>query len=90
MEDIKDCELTKEDCWMISNQFKLAKLRLVMSYPYSWYTWEITNRFEQLESELLVALLNAQSNYRKGYGKSKIKAITQSVKEFLKKLPSPL
>jgi hypothetical protein len=84
IEEIKECELTKEDSAMVLNQFEVAKLRLEMSKPPFWYTWEIVNRLEQLRSELRVALLKAQSNYRKGYGKSKIEAISQSIKEFLK------
>lgn len=84
IEEIKKCELTKEDSGMVLTQFEVAKLRLRMSKPHSWYTWEIANRLEQLRSELRVALLKSQSNYRKGYGKSKIEAVAQSIKEFLK------
>lgn len=89
MREIKNCELTKEDSRWVWNRFELAKIMLQMSKPYGWYTFEIENRFQQLSSELQAALLVAESNYRKGYGKSKIEAVANSVKEVLKKLPSP-
>ena len=86
IDDVKNCESTKNDAQEIETQFTLAELSLKMSKPFYWYTAEIQNQFEQLKSELRIALLKAQSNYRKGYGESKINAITESVKAILKRV----
>jgi len=92
---IEKCELTEEESQMFRIDFKLAELNLKMSRPYGWYTWEVKGRLQQLESELNAALAIAESNYRRGYGKTKaetrksmIEAIALLVKELLKKIPS--
>jgi len=92
---IEKCELIEEESQMFRRDFKLAVLNLRMSRPHGWYTWRVKSCLQQLESELNAALAIAESNYRRGYGKTKaetrkstVKAIVLLAKEFLKKIPS--
>jgi len=93
---IEKCELTEKEAQMFRMDFMRSELNLKMSRPYGWDTWKVEGRLQQLEIELNAALAIAKSNYRRGYGKTKaetrksmVEAIALSVKEFLKKLPSP-
>jgi hypothetical protein len=84
IEEIKTIELTKEDSNYVKNQLHDAELKLERSKPSFWYTTKIDASLKKLESELWVALIKAENNYLKGYGKSEIEAIAQSITEFSK------
>jgi len=93
---IKTCEFTEKDSKEVLMGFERTVIQLTNSKPYGWFNHEIDNYLGQLRNELHVALKMAESNYRKGYGKTKIvvagksiEAIGKFIKEILRKITLP-